>query len=314
MIWLTWRQHRAAGLILLLVLAVIGVFLLITGLEMANCLQQLEQSHCLGLNSKSGLCDELVLAWDEQYDGVLQAAPGLLALQLLLGALVGAPLVAQEVEQRTHLLIWTQSITRMRWLTVKLALVLGAGLLASGALLALLSWWNSPSVQIFGDPFGARVYDTSGPVWVATALLALALGMFAGALTRRTVAAIFLTIVLFLAIRAPVEVLWRPNFQTPLTVTYAIDQQNPSALSNQDWIVSQGFIDAQGNRSTNLRGSCTRDETSTRCLQANGVQANYISYQPGDRFWTFQWIETGIYVGFSVLALGASVWLVRRLN
>jgi hypothetical protein len=44
------------------------------------------------------------------------------------------------------------------------------------------------------------------------------------------------------------------------------------------------------------------------------VQANYISYQPGDRFWTFQWIETGIYVGFSVLALGASVWLVRRLN
>jgi len=313
MTWVVWRQHRAEGLMLLVVLAVLGVFLLITGLEMANSFQQFRQNHCLGLNSKGSLCDELGMAWNNHY-GFLRGAPLLGALPLLLGALVGAPLVTREVEQRTHLLIWTQSITRMRWLTVKLALVLGAGLLASGALLALLSWWNSPSVQIFGDPFGARVYDTSGPVWVATALLALALGMFAGALTRRTVAAIFLTIVLFLAIRAPVEVLWRPNFQTPLTVTYAIDQQNPSALSNQDWIVSQGFIDAQGNRSTNLRGSCTRDETSTRCLQANGVQANYISYQPGDRFWTFQWIETGIYVGFSVLALGASVWLVRRLN
>ena len=308
MTWLTWRQHRAEGLIVLVVLAVIGVFLLMTGLEMANSFQQLVLSNCL--ISKNSSCGELEMAFR-----IVQAGPLLaLALPLLLGALVCAPLVTREVEQRTHLLIWTQSITRMRWLTVKLALVLGAGLLASGALLALLSWWNSPSVQIFGDPFGARVYDTSGPVWVATALLALALGMFAGALTRRTVAAIFLTIVLFLAIRAPVEVLWRPNFQTPLTVTYAIDQQNPSALSNQDWIVSQGFIDAQGNRSTNLRGSCTRDETSTRCLQANGVQANYLTYQPGDRFWTFQWIETGIYVVFSVLALFAAVWLVRRLN
>ena len=206
----------------------------------------------------------------------LRIAPFLLALPLLLGALVGAPLVAREVEQRTHLLIWTQSITRMRWLTVKLALVLGAGLVASGALLALLIWWNSPSVQIYGDSFGNRVYDTSGPVWVATTLLALALGIFAGALTRRTVAAIFLTIVLFLAIRAPVELLWRPYFETPVTVTYPIDQQNPPALSNQDWIVSQGYIDAQGNRSTDLREVCTEDETFTQCLQANGVRANYI--------------------------------------
>lgn len=314
MTWLTWRQHRAEGLILLVVLAVISVFLLITGLEMANSFQQLVLNNCLGL-TKGNPCDELEMAWNNQYGGFLQAAPLLLALQLLLGALVGAPLVTREVEQRTHLLIWTQSITRMRWLTVKLALVLSAGLLASGALLALLIWWNSPSVQIFGDPFGARVYDTSGPVWVATALLALALGLFAGALTRRTVAAIFLTMVLFVAIRVPVELLWRPNFQTPLTVTYAIDQRkNPPALSNQDWIVSQGYVDAQGNRSTTLRELCTRDETMTQCLQANGVQANYITYQPGNRFWTFQWIETGIYVVFSVLALGASVWLVRRLN
>jgi hypothetical protein len=307
MIWLTWRQHRLEGLMTLGVLAVVGVFLLMTGRAMANSFQQIVLSNCL--TSKSFSCGELEMAFR-----IVQAAPLLaLTLPLLLGALVCAPLVTREVEQRTHLLIWTQSITRLRWLTVKLVLVLGAGLLASGALLAVLIWWHSPVAQIFGS-FDASVYDTSGPVWVAPALLALALGIFAGALTRRTVAAIFLTIVLFLAIRAPVEVWWRPNFQTPLAVTYAIDQQNPPALSNQDWIVSQGYIDAQGNRSTTFTGNCTRDESPTQCLQANGVQAQYIAYQPGDRFWTFQWIETGIYVGFSVLALGASVWLVRRLN
>jgi hypothetical protein len=307
MIWVVWRQHRAEGLIVLVVLAVIGVFLLITGLDF----QQF--SNCL--SSKGSSCDGLSQALGNPYGFFPSEATLLLALvlPLLLGALVGAPLVTREVEQRTHLLIWTQSMTRLRWLTVKLTLVLGAGLLASGALLAVLNWWHNPLAQIHGS-FSASVYNTSGPVWVATTLLVLALGIFAGALTRRTVAAIFLTMVLFLAIRAPVEWWWRPNFETPVTVTYSIDQQNPPALSSQDWIVSQGFIDVQGNRSPDFTGSCTKDETGTQCLQANGVQANYLAYQPGDRFWTFQWIETGIYVGFSALALFATVWLVRRLD
>jgi hypothetical protein len=313
MTWVVWRQHRAEGLIQLVVLTVIGVFLLITGLEMANSFQQLRLSNCLELVPRGSPCQGLIQAFDNQYGFMLGGATLLLPLPLLLGALVGAPLVAREVEQRTHLLIWTQSITRMRWLTVKLALVLGVELLVSGALLVLLYWWQSPSAQIRGS-FIPRIYDTSGPVWVASALLALALGIFAGALTRRTVSAIFLTIALFVAIRTPVELWWRPNFETPVTITWPIDQQEPPALSHQAWLFASGYIDAQGNRSDTLREGCTGEMTTTQCLQANGVQANYLSYQPGDRFWTFQWIETGIYVGFSVLALGASVWLVRRLN
>src|SRR6266849_7248906 len=92
MTWLTWRQHRAEGLIVLVVLAVIGVFLLMTGLEMANSFQQLVLSNCL--ISKNSSCGELEMAFR-----IVQAGPLLaLALPLLLG---------------------TQSITRMRWLTVK---------------------------------------------------------------------------------------------------------------------------------------------------------------------------------------------------
>src|SRR5215472_6650364 len=143
MTWVVWRQHRAEGLIVLAVLAVLGVFLLITG----------------------------EMAWNIRY-GFLWDAPVLVALQLLLGALVGAPLLTREVEQRTHLLIWTQSITRTRWLAVTLPLVLGAGLLASGALLAGLSWWHDPWAQYEGS-FGTSIYDTSGPVWVATTGLSL---------------------------------------------------------------------------------------------------------------------------------------------
>ncbi len=315
MIWLTWRQHRLEGLMTLGVLAVIGVFLLLTGRAMATSFQQLGLSHCLGQTTPPGSpCPDLIMAFGTQY-GLLQIFDILLIfLPLLLGALVGAPLVAREVEQRTHLLVWTQSITRLRWLSVKLALALGAGLLASGALLAVLIWWYSPWAQLDGS-FGTNAYDTSGPVWVAETLLALALGVLAGTLTRRVGPAIFLTIVLFVAIRVPVASFWRPSFEAPITQTTPIGQVNTtqSTVSTQDWIVSQGYIDAQGNKHDGLVG-CTSNQTSVHCFQANGAQALFVSYQPADRFWTFQWIETGIYVGFSVLALFAAFWLVRRLN
>ena len=144
---------------------------------------------------------------------------------------------------------------------------------------------------------------------------ALALGVLAGTLTRRVGPAIFLTIVLVVAIRVPVASLWRPNFEAPITQTTPIGQVNntQSTVSTQDWIVSQGYIDAQGNKHDGLVG-CTSNQTSVHCFQANGAQALFVSYQPADRFWTFQWIETGIYVGFSALALFAAFWLVRRLN
>lgn len=140
MIWLTWRQHRLEGLMRLGVLAVIGVFLLLTGRAMANSFQQLGLSHCLGQIPAGSPCPDLIMAFGLQYGLLLFFDTLLIVLPLLLGALVGAPLVAREVEQHTNLLVWTQSITRLRWLSVKLVLVLGAILLASGALLALLIW------------------------------------------------------------------------------------------------------------------------------------------------------------------------------
>ncbi len=312
MIWLTWRQHRLEGLMTLGVLALIGVFLLLTGRAMANSFQQLGLSRCLGPIPSGSPCSALIMAFGTQYGLLLFLINLLLPLPLLLGALVGAPLVAREVEQRTHLLVWTQSITRLRWLSVKLALVLGASLLASGALLAVLLWWYRPWAQIDGS-FGTSAYDISGPVWVAATLLALALGLFAGTLTRRTVPAIFLTIALFVAIRVPVASLWRPYFEAPITLTHPIGQtnNNQSTLSNQDWVISQGYIDAQGNKHDGLVG-CTANQTLAQCFQANNAKAIFVSYQPADRFWTFQWIESGIYFAFSLLALAATVWLVRR--
>jgi hypothetical protein len=49
-----------------------------------------------------------------------------------------------------------------------------------------------------------------------------------------------------------------------------------------------------------------------QCAKDEGYRGFYLAYQPADRFWTFQWIETGIYLAISALALAVTVLLVRR--
>jgi hypothetical protein len=105
MIWLTWRQHRIEGLITLGVLAACSAFLLITGRNMADTLQQSGLSACLAQHSensgRSGPCGELAGLFLNQYSPFLPFASALLVLPILLGVMVGAPLVAREYEGRT---------------------------------------------------------------------------------------------------------------------------------------------------------------------------------------------------------------------
>lgn len=39
-----------------------------------------------------------------------------------------------------------------------------------------------------------------------------------------------------------------------------------------------------------------------------------VEYQPGDRYWTFQWIETGIFVALAGILAGFSAWWLRRMG
>jgi len=312
MIWLTWRQHRIEGLVTLAVLAAGGVFLLISGLSMVHTLQESGLGACLAQHpvdvSPCGALRDLFL---QQYIPYTAFGFSLLLLPVLLGALVGAPLLAREYEQRTNLLVWMQSVTRTRWLTVKLLLILGAGALVGAALLAMLINWYTPIDQI-GGRFNQVAFDFSGPVLIASTVMGLALGIAAGAVTRRTVAAIFLTLALIVGIRILVEFNLRPNFQPQVVVTWPLEQDNPPmTLGREDWNLGGGFLDAQGNRTNSVRCSGP-EQTPLECMRADGYRGYYLAYQPADRFWTFQWIETGIYLAISALAIALTVWLVRR--
>jgi hypothetical protein len=324
-IWYTWRQHRIEGLLTLGVLAVGCVYLLITGLAMTRTFQQSGLATCLAQHPQSigdsGPCGFLATLFLNQYDPFIPFAAALLLLPILFGVMVGAPLIAREYEQRTRLLLWMQSVTRTRWLIVTLALVVGTGLLTSALLLALLNWWYQPFDQLMGK-FNPVAFDFTGPVFVASSLMALAVGIAAGALTRRTVLAIFLTLALIAAIRIVVEFNLRPNYQPQIVVTWPFAQGNdpgslgqdnpPMTLGREDWQIGSGILDPHGNRTNGIFCS-ERHPTGgpLQCAKDEGYRGNYLAYQPADRFWTFQWIETGIYLAISMLALGLTVWWVR---
>jgi hypothetical protein len=256
-----------------------------------------------------------------QYGPYIPFAAGLLLLPILLGVLVGAPLVAREYEQRTRLLLWMQSITRTRWLIVTLALVVGAELLTSVILLALLSWWYQPFDQLIGK-FNQVAFDFTGPVFLASSLMALAVGIAAGALTRRTVLAICLTLALVATIRIVVEFNLRPNYQPQIVVNWPFAQGNdqgslgqdtpPVTLGREDWQIGSGFLDPQGQQTHGIYCNEPNPTSPLKCAKDEGYRGNYLAYQPASRFWTFQWIETGIYLAITAVALGLTVWWVRR--
>ena len=135
MIWLTWRQQRLEALIGGALLALLAVFLLLTGLDMASTYQRLGVGACL--TSHATECADVIGAFRNQYGALNGIAVWLTLLPLLFGVLLAAPFVL-ELEQGTYRLVWTQGITRTRWVMLKLGLLVAAAVLVA---LALTIWW-----------------------------------------------------------------------------------------------------------------------------------------------------------------------------
>jgi len=168
----------------------------------------------------------LQAAFASRYDNaILLSQYGLPAAFAIIGALIGAPLVAREVEQRTHLAAWTQSVSRRRWYTAKIS-VLAAGLAVAGLAAGTINAWLQPQLTA-GVTAGSRwswfVSVNLAPA--GEAVLAFALAVAAGALLRRTLPAIGAALagftVLLLAARwtvqalTPASKITGPHFTAP---------------------------------------------------------------------------------------------------
>lgn len=262
MIRLTWRQFRTRAAVGLGLLLVYAAFVIATGIHG-------EHSNPQSLSST-----------------VLDLVRAGVAVPFLLGMFWGAPLLGEEYEGGTTKLVWTQGISRRKWLTVKIFVVLLAAGVYGAAFAALYTWWLHAN-QLSASRFQSFDFDLDGIVPIFYSMFAVALGVALGAWRRRTLVAVGATLVIFAIFRGAVPTYVRPYYMKPVTLTYTRDPKQSS---------TPAFLAAQ--------------EPGNWLVATHGVDE--IVYQPGNRYWEFQGIEAAIYLGLTTIAVGATYRIVVK--
>jgi hypothetical protein len=245
MIRLAWRQFRAQAAVAVAALVVVGIMVALTGQP--------------PVGSYTWLKDALTL--------IVYATP------VLVGLFWGAPLLGRELETGTFRLVWTQGITRRRWLLIKIALVGLTGIVIAGAFGLIATWQHALVEATALDRIIPGVFDVSGVVAAGYAAFAFSLGLTSGAVLRRTLPAMAATLVGYAVVRIAVVELVRPHLATPLT--YAGPSNDPGG-----WVVSR--------------------------------TGDVLRYHPDSRFWVFQGYETALFLGLAIILAAFCLWWVER--
>jgi hypothetical protein len=314
MTWVAWRQHRVALVGMSVFLGAFATYLWLSGLPM-------HQAYATACQSADSLACTMTFTGTYGPTAVvvsifLQAVPA------LIGAFVGAPVLARELETGTFRYAWTQGIGRLRWTLGKLIPLALAVVAASGAFSVLFSWYDQPFLAAgYAIPFSTRVFDLSGVAFAAWTLAAYAIGVLAGVLIRRVVPAIAATLTVYTGLALTTGLFLRERYMTPV-LTDNLDLPG-SAWAVSRWYTKDGtfalpgrgsqLFDALQQMCPGTRGGpgISSNVSPGECLAQNGY-TQWTSYQPGSRYWPFQWIEGGWLLVLSVLLIASAVWLVRR--
>jgi hypothetical protein len=332
MIWLTWRQHRQQALAGAIGLGLLAAFFLVTHPGIANTFRSTGLASCLATPGRD--CGPAAEQFDQQYRGLQFLVPLFLAVPLLVGLFWGAPLVARELEQGTYRLVWTQSVTRRRWFSTKVALIACAAVVGAAAFAELVTWWSGIFVSLHDSRFSPGIFDIRGIVPIAYAPFALALGVLVGTLVRRTLPAMAATLGGFIAVRVLVTLFARPHYlaakmaSTPLGTVKAGIAVGGDKLAGA-WIIHQVTVDRLGHVLSGGQGvafdflnrhcpgvfpqppAVPSPAKVTACLDRLGLHT-VTTYQPASRFWAFQGIEFAIYAVLAFVMFGAAAWVVHR--
>ncbi|MEO9180226.1 MAG: hypothetical protein ABI298_01095 [Acidimicrobiales bacterium] len=353
MTWLAWRQFRTQALIALGVVAVLAVLLALTGPHLVHVFDTTVQ-HCAKHNDCPSVTSNFrrLGHWGNALNIIVIMAPA------LIGVFWGAPLVARELEGGTFRLAWTQSVTRERWTTTKLAVVGLASVVTAGLVCLTVTWWQSPLDTLGASPYST--FDSRDVVPLAYAGFAFALGVALGCVIRRTIPAMASTLAVFIGVRVSILQYVRPHYLSPVHIVTNFVAPGPtqspvSVGPGTGWTISSvlknaagkvighnggvgpnGNIDFRGMGSGVVKfvgvGTCPNkfpsqlrsSGGSSSQGPAPGVQRaiekcvnsfhlkNVLSYQPGSRYWAFQWIEFSIYLTLALALIGFSVWWIRK--
>ncbi|WP_369223584.1 hypothetical protein AB5J52_22055 [Streptomyces sp. R39] len=195
-------------------------------------------------------------------------------------AFAGGALIGRELESGTARLAWTQGIAPGRWLTAKLTLPALAITTGGTALVLVYRWAFAAQPDLVRQDWtDAVAFMARGPLLVAYALCALAVGTLTALLLRRTLA----------ALGTAAGVMWLSN----AVLTYyrwrlwpALTRTGPRAFDLPDhvWLVNEG----------------------------ENAHGRFATYQPPSHYWPLHLTETAIVLTVAALATLLSFRLLKH--
>jgi ABC-type transport system involved in multi-copper enzyme maturation permease subunit len=332
-----WMQSRIPLLVAATGLAIVAVVLGATGphlLHLYDTTVGACHSDCSATRTAFLKNDRaLQLGLDE----LVVVVPG------VIGLFWGAPLVAREFEAGTWRLAFTQSVTRTRWLGVKLLLGALASMAVAGLLSLLVTWWSSEIDQANATLYTS--FEQRDIVPIGYAAFAFALGVLVGVLVRRTVPAMAVSLAAFVGARLFFTHWVRSHLISPVTGSFALNATTvtgvgptsygnsfipgPPSLPNA-WVYSTNIVDNAGHPLTSAAlgalcpqlnlgngpsggGRTTAPYPYLDCVPRVAAKFHEVAvYQPPSHYWPLQWTELAIYLGVGVLLIGISLWATAR--
>ena len=344
MIWLTWRQFRAQAVTAAAALAAFAVVLAATGLHLASLYASsgipAATAACCG--QLAGTFLQPAVEASPYPDVYLLGVAVILFAPAVIGVFWGAPLIARELETGTYRLAWTQSVTRTRWLAVKLTLMGLAAMAVTEALSLIQAWWAAPIGRAVGPGGG-------GPIARAGSAAGLRHPRHHPARLRRV------------RLRArrhrrgsssaapsrPWPSPWpssppsssprrcgsartcsRPARRSPRSPRDAATHVGrPNCSSRQvvpgqpgAWIISSEAVNAAGQPVSTIPAACRagriaasgrRRASAAHCLASHGIRVAE-NYQPASHYWPLQWSETGMFLALALALAGYCFWRLNR--
>ncbi len=339
MIWTTWRQHRAEAAVGAVIFGGLVAAMLVVGSIARDRARALGLPACSG---GAGDCSDALGGLRRDFHSIPSFTFALIAVPLVAGMFWAAPLVSREYEAGTHRLAWTQSVSPLRWITTKITLIFAAVATTALILGLLANWTLDPLTPAFGGRYNSSWFDIRGVVPFACMLFALAVGVAASALLRRTIPAMAVTLVVYAAARIPIHwIRWRfaplttRTVRIPLSTLLNNVTGSPADLANaavpaQASLHGITLTDPSGQSITTNQGNFNVLQQYCPNLQANptrgglldpaacGTRVHGLSlqatvrYQPAAHFWIIQTVESVIYVGLAALLVTAAILAVNR--
>lgn len=332
MTWLAWRQFRIPAIAGAVCLAALLGALLLTWWQVRDLAVSTGYTGCTGEDCGSAASSflheiEQSVANRVQLAGIAAS----FGLPALVGVFWGAPTVAHELESGTYRIAWSQTVSRRRWMLVKLSIGGLAAALVAGALSLALTSWAQPIDDAHATLAHAHlitplVFPSRGVVPIGYATLAFAIGVTVGLMLRKTLAAMAVTLVLVVAtqvgavelrplIAQPVHRITTVTTESILEVeTYhdVVVRLGAFPSETDSWELSNTIVITPGG--PEYRGPTNQEKCTPECREWLGTQGllQEERYVPARRFWLVQWRELGVLLTLAAALSLISLWWIRR--